>query len=219
MAPLFAVKKSPELEYLWNFLTSDQVTKESKGKIKPMTKEQAAGLIGSWVVETGKAGLSGLDVVERGAAAGRGLSQYTGVRREAYDRARSTALARGENVNSAEWQARYFAQEYAGQHDKGGSLIGWTRVFESAPAKGSAEFFAQYFTGSAAQGQGYFRPGVPHTESRQHAAKQVYSLFSQPAQAQASPPPPQAPKAPATPSRAGWMDQLKIPTIGLSGFF
>ena len=217
MAPLFAVTKSPEMEYLWKFLTSDQVTKESKGKIKPMTKEQAAGLIGSWVVETGKANLSGLDVVERGAGAGRGLSQYTGVRRSAYDKARSAALAKGENPNSAQWQARYFAQEYAGQHDRGGSLIGWTRVFESAPAKGSAAFFAKYFTGSAAKGQGYFRPGVPHTESRAHAANQVLNLFSQPAQAA---PPPQAPKpAAAAATRPGWMDQLKIPTVGLGGMF
>jgi hypothetical protein len=210
MAPLFAVKKSPDLEYLWNFLTTDQVTKESKGKIKPMTKEQAAGLLGSWIVETGKPNLMGLDVVERGAAAGRGLSQYTGVRRLAYDKARSAAIAKGENPNSAQWQARYFAQEYAGAHDMGKSLIGWTRVFESAPAKGSPAFFAQYFTGSAAKGQGYFRPGVPHTESRQHAADQVLKLMGQPA------PPPVAPAAPAAAaaSRPGWLDQLKIPSLG-----
>jgi hypothetical protein len=122
-------------------------------------------------------------------------------------------VARGENVNSAQWQARYFAQEYAGLHDKGGSLIGWTRVFESAPAKGTAAFFAQYFTGSAAQGKGYFRPGVPHTESRQHAANQVLNLFSQPAQAQPQAPKPVAP-TPQQGSRPQWMDSLKIPTLG-----
>jgi hypothetical protein len=216
MAPIFAVKKSPDMEYLWKFLTSDQVTKESKGKIKPMTKEQAAGLIGSWVVETGKANLSGLDVVEKGnSGKGRGLSQYTGVRRNAYDRARSAALAKGENPNSAQWQARYFAQEYAGSHDKGGSLIGWTRVFEQAPTKGSPAFFAKYFTGSAAERKGYFRPGVPHAESRANAANQVLNLFNQPAQAKPAPTP-QAPKpaAPAAASRPGWLDQLKIPSLG-----
>ena len=204
------------MEYLWKFLTSDQVTNESKGKIKPMTKEQAAGLIGSWVVETGKPNLSGLDVVEAGSGAGRGLSQYTGVRRSAYDKARSAALAKGENPNSAQWQARYFAQEYSGAHDKGGSLIGWTKVFENAPAKGSPAFFANYFTGSAAKGQGYFRPGVPHTESRAHAADQVLRIFAAPP---AAPPQPvAAPAAPAAPaaaaSRPGWIDQLKIPSLG-----
>ena len=211
------------MEYLWKFLTSDQVTNESKGKIKPMTKEQAAGLIGSWVVETGKPNLSGLDVVEAGSGAGRGLSQYTGVRRSAYDKARSAALAKGENPNSAQWQARYFAQEYSGAHDKGGSLIGWTKVFENAPAKGSPAFFANYFTGSAAKGQGYFRPGVPHTESRAHAADQVLRMFAAPPAAPPQPvaAPPQpvaAPAAPAAPaaaaSRPGWIDQLKIPSLG-----
>lgn len=225
MAPLFAVKKSPDLEYLWKFLTSDQVTKASKGKIKPMTREQAAGLIGSWIVETGKASLSGLDVVEAGAAAGRGLSQYTGVRRAAYDRARAAALAKGENVNSAQWQARYFAQEYAGQHDRGGSLSGWTQVFEKAPPKGSPEDFARYYTGSADAGQGYFRPGVPHTESRQHAAKQVYSLFPPAAAADKPPAAASAPKPAARkpvapkPSRPGWENMLAIPGQGLGQIF
>lgn len=222
MAPLFAVKKSPDLEYLWNFLTSDQVTKESKGKIKPLTREQAAGLIGSWVVETGKATLSGLDVVEAGAAAGRGLSQYTGVRRAAYDRARSAALARGENVNSAQWQASYFAQEYAGQHDRGGSLVGWTQVFEKAPPKGTPEDYATYYTGSAAEGKGYFRPGTPHTKSRQHAAKQVYSLFPPAAAAEQPPAAAVAPK-PAAPapkaSRPDWQNMLAIPGQGLGQNF
>ena len=203
------------MEYLWKFLTSDQVTKESKGKIPKMTREQAAGQIGAWIVETGKANLTGLDVVEKGnSSKGRGLSQYTGVRRVAYDRARSAALAKGENPNSAQWQARYFAQEYAGQHDRGGSLIGWTRVFEQAPAKGSPSFFAKYFTGSAAEGKGYFRPGTPHTESRQNAAEQVLKLFSQPAQAKPAPTPQPKPAAPAAASRPGWLDQLKIPSLG-----
>ena len=144
-----------------------------------MTPEQASGLIGSWIVETGNPKLQNLDVVERGAGAGRGLSQYTGARRDAYDRARAIALTRGEDVNSPQWQLKYFAQEYKGQHDPapGKSLIGWTRVFESAPAKGSAADFARYFTGSAASGQGYFRPGVPHAESRAHAAQQVMRLY------------------------------------------
>jgi hypothetical protein len=212
METLFAVKKSPEMEYLWKFLTSDQVTKASKGKIPKMTREQAAGQLGSWVVETGKANLTGLDVVEKGSGAGRGLSQYTGTRRVAYDKARSASLARGENPNSAQWQARYFAQEYVGQHDIGGrSNIGWTRIFENAPAKGSPAFFADYFTGSEAEKRGYFRPGDPHLKSRQNAAEQVLKLFSQPAQAQAAPP---QPKPAATASRPGWLDQLKIPSLG-----
>jgi hypothetical protein len=93
--------------------------------------------------------------------------------------------------------------------------LGGPEYFEQAPAKGSPAFFAKYFTGSAAEGKGYFRPGTPHAESRANAANQVLNLF-QPAQAPAAPPP-QAPK-PAAPaaaaSRPGWLDQLKIPSLG-----
>lgn len=187
------------MDYLFGALTSDTITKMSDGKIPKMTKEQAAGLIGSWVVETGKANLKGLDVVERGAAAGRGLSQYTGERRTAYDAARAQAIKNGVDPNSAQWQLKYFVEEYTGKHDPapGASLIGWTRVFESAPAKGSPAFFAKYFTGSADSGQGYFRPGVPHTESRQNAAQQVFKLYGAGRPAQVVKTPSTAPTGPA----------------------
>lgn len=179
------------MDFLFSSLTSDTVTKMSGGKIPKMSREQAAGLLGSWIVETGKANLKGLDVVERGAAAGRGLSQYTGVRREAYDKARAAAIKNGQDPNSAQWQLKYFVEEYLGKHDPapGESLIGWTRVFENAPAKGTPADFARYFTGSAAEGAGYFRPGVPHTESRQNAAQQVFKLYGSGQPAQVNKPP------------------------------
>ena len=184
MAPrnYFAVTKSAELETAWKYLTSGQAQKESGGKIPKFTSEQAAGLIGSWIVETGKPNLKGLDIVEKGAGLGRGISQYTGERRTAYDRARASAVKAGEDPNSIQWQLRYFTQEYMGRHDPrpGASLIGYSRVFESTPAKGSPAFFAQYFTGSAKAGQGYFRPSEPHLDRRQNAAQQVFQLFTEP---------------------------------------
>ena len=172
--PKFNVKASPNINYLFGALTTDKITKMSGGRIPKMTKEQ-----GSWIIETGNPTLSNLDVVEKGSGAGRGLSQYTGPRRQAYDAARAQAIAAGQNPNSAQWQLQYFVNEYSGKHDPapGKSLIGWTRVFENAPAKGSAADFAQYYTGSAASGSGYFRPGVPHTESRADAASQVMRLY------------------------------------------
>ena len=177
--PKANVKASPNINYLFGALTSDKITKMSGGRIPKMTKEQASGLIGSWIIETGSPTLSNLDVTEKGAGAGRGLSQYTGPRRVAYDRAASVAKAQGIDTNSPQFQLRYFAQEYAGQHDPapGKSLSGWTRVFENAPAKGSAADFAQYYTGSADSGSGYFRPSVPHTESRADAAGQIMRLY------------------------------------------
>jgi hypothetical protein len=184
MAPenFFAVQRSHELETAWKYLTSGQAQTESGGKLPKFTPEQAAGLIGSWIIETGKPSLKGLDIVEKGAGLGRGISQYTGERRIAYDRARAAALKAGEDPNSIQWQLRYFTQEYIGKHDlkPGASLSGWTRIFESAPAKGSPGFFAQYFTGSADSGQGYFRPSVPHLERRQNAAQQVFQLYNNP---------------------------------------
>ena len=190
MAPrnFFSISRSAELEAAWKYLTSGQASKESGGKIPKFTPEQAAGLIGSWIVETGRPNLKGLDIVEKGAGLGRGLSQYTGDRRVAYDKARASALKAGQDPNSIQWQLKYFTQEYMGKHDlkPGASLSGWTRVFENSPAKGSPEFFAKYFTGSAAKGVGYFRPSVPHLDRRENAASQVFKLYTAPA----GPPPP-----------------------------
>ena len=168
------------MDYLYGALTSGVAQVLSGGKIPQMSPEQAAGLLGSWIVETGKADLTGLDVVERGNNnAGRGLSQYTGVRRGPYDRAREKAIAQGKDPNSAQWQLQYFVEEYSGKHDPapGRSLIGWTRQFENAPKAGTPEGFADYYTGSAAAGKGYFRPGIPHTDKRQDAARQVYRIY------------------------------------------
>ena len=217
--PQYNVQASPNINYLFGALTSDKISQMSGGRIPKMTKEQASGLIGSWIVETGSPTLSNLDVIEKGAGAGRGLSQYTGTRRVAYDRAAAVAKAQGIDTNSPEFQLRYFAQEYAGKHDPapGKSLIGWTRVFENAPAKGSPAEFAKYFTGSAASGSGYFRPGVPHTESRANAAQQVMSLYGTGRPAQVVPVQKPATSAPQTPTAAsqGGMNffGLQIPKL------
>ena len=173
-------QQTKNLDYFYKALTSGQVEIMSGGKIPKMSHEQASGLIGSWIVETGKPGLEGLDVVERGNNnAGRGLSQYTGVRRGPYDAAREKALATGQDVHGAEFQLKYFVDEYIGRHDPGPgkSLIGWTRVFENAPKQGTAAQYADYYTGSAAEGRGYFRPGIPHTDRRVKAALAVSEIY------------------------------------------
>jgi len=147
-----------------------------------MTAEQAAGWLGSWIVESGKVDLKNTDVIEKGAGAGRGIGQYTGVRRTAYDKARTAAINNGENPNSIQWQMKYFVQEYLGKHDiNKASNVGWTRIFENRPAKGSAAFFSQYFTGSEASGKGYFRPRIPHQDMRNDAAQQLFKLYQTPA--------------------------------------
>lgn len=152
----------------------------SGGRIPKMSPQQASGLIGSWMVETGDPTLQNLDVVETVGGAGRGLSQYTGTRRIPYDYQRSQALSQGVNVNSPEWQLQYFADEYAGKFDQQGrSLIGWTQNLERAPLNLSAAEYAQYYTGSAQEGRGYFRPSVPHLDKRRQAAQQVFNAYQQ----------------------------------------
>jgi hypothetical protein len=166
--------KQPELANLqsWlTFLTGPEVQRQSKGKIRPLTAAEACGFIGCIIVETGRPLLDRLDVVEAGSGAGRGAMQYTGVRRVAYDKARSAAIAKGIDPSSNSWQQAYFAEEYAGMHDPPqGSLIGWTKVFEDRPAGMDPSRAAAHWTAH------YFRPGVPHLDRRQQEAQRVWGL-------------------------------------------
>ena len=165
---------SPNTDYIYRALTDGTVTNLTGGRIPKMNAAQAAGLVGSWLIETGRKDLSNLDVVETGSGRGRGLSQYTGVRRTPYDQAVQQARAAGKDPNSAQWQIEYFAKEYMNK-----DLIGWTRVFEKMPQNlKNAGDYARYFTGSAAEGKGYFRPGVPHNDRRMQAAMEVYNHYS-----------------------------------------
>jgi hypothetical protein len=153
------------------FLTGPEVSRFSRNKISPLTVAEACGFIGCIIVETGRPLLDKLDVVEAGSGAGRGAMQYTGVRRTAYDKARSAAIAQGLDPNGNSWQQLYFAEEYAGLHDPlQGSLIGWTRVFEDRPAGMDPSRAAAYFS------EHYFRPGVPHLDRRQQEAQRVWGL-------------------------------------------
>lgn len=205
----FEAVKSPNMDYFMNALTSDKITKMSGGKLQPMSVEQASGLVGSWMIETGQMDLGNLDVVEKGNnGAGRGLSQYTGVRRGPYDAAAAAAKKKGIDTNGAEFQLQYFVDEYVGKHDPapGKSLIGWTKVLEKAPASGSPEDFARHYTGSAAEQRGYFRPGKPHQDRRDVAARSVYNLYKgkvgNPLNVQEG-----------QDNRPSWMKALNIPAI------
>ncbi|AGA17899.1 hypothetical protein P60_gp47 [Synechococcus phage P60] len=147
-----------------------------------MSHEQAAGAIGSIMVETGSQDLMNLDVVEKDAKAGRGMMQYTGPRRVAYDRARTEALRSGADPNSMAWQIKYMAEEYKGKHDPapGKSLVSWSKPLEKFSSRkyASAAEAAKAFTGSAASGQGYLRPGKPHFDKRMSAAESVARAYA-----------------------------------------
>ena len=174
-------KRNNNTDYLFYTLTSPKISQISGGKIPQMTPAQAAGLIGSWIVETGDPTLMNLDVIERQARAGRGLSQYTAARRVPYDRAAAQAQQAGQDINSAQWQLQYFADEYAGKYDQNGrSLSGWTGVFGSLPQNLSPGDYADYITGSFDEQRGYFRPSVPHTDRRKRWAESVFGAYNNP---------------------------------------
>ena len=144
-------------------------------------------MMGSMAVETGKWDLMNLDVVETKARAGRGAWQYTdgssgAGRRAYYDAQRAQAIKSGVDPNSMAWQVKYMAEEYKGKHDPapGKSLVSWSKPLEkfSAGKHKTAGDAAKAFTGSAASGQGYLRPGVPHFDKRQQAAEGFASLYA-----------------------------------------
>jgi hypothetical protein len=159
------------LQHWLGFFCSSAVTEASLGVIQPLTPEEAGGFLVCMVVETGEPELENLDVIEADSGARRGAMQYTGVRRTAYDAARLQGISAGTDPNSNDWQEQYFAEKYAGlHHPPEGSLIGWTRVFEDRPRGMDPAAAASYWTGSASEAEGYFRPGTPHTERRQAEA-------------------------------------------------
>jgi hypothetical protein len=193
------------------FLTGPEVSRLSQNKISPLTVAEACGFIGCIIVETGRPLLDKLDVVEAGSGAGRGAMQYTAVRRTAYDKARSAAVARGVDPNSNAWQQQYFAEEYAGLHDPSqGSLIGWTRVFEDRPAGMDPARAAAHFNTH------YFRPGVPHLDRRQAEAQRVWGLVQSGrllATQQRPPLQQQGAPAPTPAERRQWVTQIKALNI------
>lgn len=164
---------SEAIRYFFNSLTGNEIERLSGGRIKRMDPFAAAGLIGSWMVETGSDDLSNLDVVEVGNnQAGRGLSQYSHSRRGPYDRARQAAIGRGIDPNSKEYQLQYFVEEYLGKHDPapGKSLIGWTKSLDNLPEFKSVAEAATHFT------KNYFRPSTPHLDRRIQKGEGVYNM-------------------------------------------
>lgn len=150
-------------------LTDGTFSKMAGRKVPAFTLEQAAALLGNAMHETGSPNLSNLDVVERGnSGAGRGMMQYTGPRRESYDRANP-----GPDIRR---QLQYAAEEYAGRHDPapGKSLIGYTRSLETAPRRNVAAATNHLL-------DNYFRPADPNASrsERINNAKQVLRIYQE----------------------------------------
>jgi hypothetical protein len=149
-------------------LTDGTFSKMTGRKIPAFSLEQAAALVGNAMHETGSPNLTNVDVVERGnSGKGKGLMQYTGPRREAYDRANPG--------NDMKRQMQYAAEEYAGKHDPGGnSLIGYTKSLETAPRKDVTAATTHLLNN-------YFRPADPEASRKERVtnAKQVLKIYQQ----------------------------------------
>jgi hypothetical protein len=167
------IPASQGLTYWYSALTDGTATRLSGGRIPKMNPIQASAFLGSMTGEHGKLDWNNLDVVERGSGRGRGASQYTGVRRTPYDTAVNAARAAGKDPNSPQWQFEYFIREYQNK-----DLIGWTRVFEKMPQFKNVQEGVMYFTGSAQEGKGYFRPDKDsaHYDKRINYGQQILNL-------------------------------------------
>lgn len=166
-------------------LTTPEIVKASGGYFpKPLTVNQAAGLVGSLTAEHGKLDWKGLDVVEKGTAVGRGMAQWSYDRRSAYDRARANAIKAGQDPNSIDFQMKFFFDELRGVYDKNGaSLIGYRQpgtLPSNWKGQDNPAAWADYWTGSLAEKRGYFMPKTPHKDKRVNFADQVFKVWTAP---------------------------------------
>ena len=159
--------RSQQMDTAIRMLTDGTFSKMTNRKVPAFSLEQAAALVGNAMHETGSPNLTKTDVVEAGSGAGRGMMQYTGERRTAYDRANPG--------NDIKRQLEYAAKEYTGKYDPGGrSLVGYTRSLETTPRRDVVAATNHLL-------ENYFRPADP-TASRQERvnnAKQVLKIYQQ----------------------------------------
>ena len=170
MSDQLKIQRSKQMDEAMRMLTDGTFSKMTGRKVPSMNRDQAAAYLGNVIHETGYADISQLDVVERGnGGAGRGAAQYTGARRDAYDK----AMSKNPNRNTVKAQLQYAAEEYTGKHDPapGQSLVGYTRSFEQMPKdiKGATDHLLN----------NYFRPADPKAsrDVRVKNAMQIRSLY------------------------------------------
>lgn len=163
------------VERLHDAFSTTEMRDRSGGKIKPMTRQGASGLVGNYIVETGDPTLKNTDIIEKNAKAGRGLAQYTHSRRAPYDAARLAYIAKGGNPNDINFQLQYAADEYAGKYDPapGISLIGWTGSLEGETDGMTPAQSATHLR------QDFFRPRVPHNDWRVDHAQRIDKAIQQ----------------------------------------
>lgn len=160
--------RSPQMDTAVRMLTDGTFSRMTGRRVPAFSLEQAAALLGNAMHETGSPNLTNVDVVERNNnGKGRGLMQYTGARREAYDRANP-----GPDIRR---QLQYAAEEYKGQYDpNGNSLVGYTKSLETTPRKDVVAATTHLLNS-------YFRPADPEASRKERVnnAKQVLKIYQQ----------------------------------------
>lgn len=131
-----------------------------------ITREQAAGIIGSLGGETG--GLKAIQEAKPmipGSRGGFGWAQWTGPRRREFE---AFAASKGLDITSDEANYQFLVKELQTSENKALQQLKRTSTVEEA---------ARTFTGSAASGVGYLRPGIEHYGSSIRYAQRAYGAM------------------------------------------
>jgi predicted chitinase/murein DD-endopeptidase MepM/ murein hydrolase activator NlpD len=128
-----------------------------------LTKEQASGAVGALSAETG--GFKHMQELKpMGGRGGYGFAQWTASRRRAFE---AWVAERGLDINSYEANYGFLKHELQTSHAKEIERLRGTKTAQEASAT---------FAGSAAEGKGFLRPGIPHYGSSARWAERVMGL-------------------------------------------
>lgn len=126
-----------------------------------LTKQQAAGISGSFSAETGRftAWNERMDAarIARGDRGGLGMAQWTDTSRTSLRRTNFENYAKSHGLNPASYEANYGFMKQELLNDPY-----WNKELVRLKSTNSAEEAARVFTGSAREGRGYLRPEVEH---------------------------------------------------------
>lgn len=132
----------------WGFFTS-----------KGFTKAQTAGLIGNFVVESGRDPINPA-AVQYGGGPGRGLAQWEGSRR--------TALYNYANSRGLPWSNLQLQLDFIWKELRGTESYAYSKIKATTSISGAAVAVRQY----------YERPSVHADQARINAANSIYSRYS-----------------------------------------
>lgn len=128
--------------------------------------ERAAGIVGPLAMESGGFGtLQEVKPTVPGSRGGFGYAQWTGPRRKQFEE-----FARSNNLDPTSYEANYGFFKHEMMNTPEG------RILEKVRAAPNAMEAARVFTGSAAEGQGFLRPGAVNMDARYRWTQRALGL-------------------------------------------